>query len=319
MLPVRNCVGVKSTRAGQRPVHQTNQPAHYLISSISKPQPPTSLYRPIITIITTMPTAKTISEALDTLPSSSTTSLPSLHHKPTRRLLLTTKKQKFESSTSAETHRPRTLKWVPSHPQHLLSQEAWRKGGLNSRVKETILITGRDASVKQSLKFKCRFPLPFLEQNGPHDEDIIDDSLSEGGNEEATEGHGLTASDLEMDVETKGAGMTIEFLESDDLPPSPLPNLKSTTSPAAKRRRISQDDPNTQEIYDSLPKDFLELLKAEVPNGRTNISPGEFARVWKMSGRKMGNELVLAQNEYFGKLRVKEVKRKGGRGGEVKR
>ncbi|KAF3231233.1 hypothetical protein TWF191_006724 [Orbilia oligospora] len=274
-----------------------------------------------------MPSAKTISEALDTLPSSATFP-PSSHHKPTRRLLLTTKNPKFESSTSAETHRPKTLKWVPSHPQHLLSQDAWRKGGLNLRVKETILIAGRDAGVKQSLKFKCRLPLPFLEQNGPHDEDIIDNTLSEeeGNNgeglsgEEATQGLGLTLSDLETDVEMEGAGMTIDLLENDDPSssshPSPLLVPTSTTSPAAKRRRISRDDNKPQENYDSLPKDFLELLKSEVPGGRANVSPGEFARVWKMSGRRMGNELVLAQNEYFDKPRVKEARKKGKRGGK---
>ncbi|EGX48612.1 hypothetical protein AOL_s00080g241 [Orbilia oligospora ATCC 24927] len=273
-----------------------------------------------------MPSATTISEALDTLPSSATFP-PSSHHKPTRRLLLTTKKPKFDSSTSAETHRPETLKWVPSHPQHLLSHDAWRKGILNSRVKETILIAGRDAGVKQSLKFKCRLPLPFLEQNGPHDEDIIDNTLSEEGNdeeglsgEEATQGLGLTASDLEADVEMEGAGMTIDLLENDDpspsSPPSPLFDSTSTASPAAKRRRISRDDTKTQENYDSLPKDFLELLKSEVPGGRANVSPGEFARVWKMSGRRMGNELVLAQNEYFDKARVKEARKEGKRGGK---
>lgn len=176
--------------------------------------------------------------------------------------------------------------------------------------------------VLEALKFKCRLPLPFLEQNGPHDEDIIDDTLLKEGNNEAereeeTEGLGLTASDLEMDLETEGADMTIDLLENEDPPssPSPPPNPPSTSSPAAKRRRISKDDSNTQEIYDSLPKDFLELLKTKVPGGKNNVSPGDFARVWKMSGRSMGNELVLAQNEYFDKPKVKEVRRKGRKGG----
>ncbi|RVD87124.1 uncharacterized protein DFL_005367 [Arthrobotrys flagrans] len=250
-----------------------------------------------------MPTATTISEALDTLPSSTT--FPPSSPRPTRRILLTSARKKFQSSTPAETHRPAGLNWVPSHPQHLLSQDAWRNKG-----------------VKQSLKFKCRLPLPFLEQNGPHDEDIIDDTLLKEGNNEAereeeTEGLGLTASDLEMDLETEGADMTIDLLENEDPPssPSPPPNPPSTSSPAAKRRRISKDDSNTQEIYDSLPKDFLELLKTKVPGGKNNVSPGDFARVWKMSGRSMGNELVLAQNEYFDKPKVKEVRRKGRKGG----
>lgn len=139
--PARNCVGMKSARAGQRPVHQTNQPIHYLISSISKTQQP-----PQPSFI--MPTATTISEALDTLPSSTT--FPPSSPRPTRRILLTSARKKFQSSTPAETHRPAGLNWVPSHPQHLLSQDAWRnKGNLNLRVKETILITGRDAGVKQ--------------------------------------------------------------------------------------------------------------------------------------------------------------------------
>ncbi|KAF3265558.1 hypothetical protein TWF192_000208 [Orbilia oligospora] len=118
----------------------------------------------------------------------------------------------------------------------------------------------------------------------------------------------------------EGAGMTIDLLENDDPSssshPSPLLVPTSTTSPAAKRRRISRDDNKPQENYDSLPKDFLELLKSEVPGGRANVSPGEFARVWKMSGRRMGNELVLAQNEYFDKPRVKEARKKGKRGGK---
>ncbi|KAK6344610.1 hypothetical protein TWF718_006568 [Orbilia javanica] len=265
-----------------------------------------------------MPSATTISEALDTLPSS-TTFLPSPASRPIRRLLVNPPK-KFQSSTSAETHRPPGLKWVPSHPQHLLSQDALRKGNLNSRVKETILITGRDAGVKQSLKFGCRLPLPFLEQNGPHEEDIIDDDLPIEGNDGETEGSGLTAADLEMDIsDTEGANMTIDLLENEEPPsssPSPPPNPPSTSSPAAKRRRISKNGSNTQEIYDSLPDDFLELLRTEVPGGEKDVSPGDFARVWKMSGRSMGNELVLAQNEYFSKPKAKEVRRKGGRRGK---
>ncbi|KAK6497000.1 hypothetical protein TWF481_001979 [Arthrobotrys musiformis] len=267
-----------------------------------------------------MPPASTISEALDTLPSSSPFPHPPSKSRP---VLLVTTKKKFPSSTSAETHRPIGLTWVPSHPQHLLSRDAtWQKR--NSKVKETILIAGRDPGVKQSVKFKCRLPLPFLEQNGPHDEDMIDDDDDNAlniGNEEEEEGNeglGFTASDLEMD---ESADMTMDLLENPPSSPSPPPLPKkqnTTTSPAAKRRRISKhDDEEMEEGYESLPKDFLELLKTEVPGGRADVSPGEFARVWKMSGRSMGNELVLAQNEYFHKPKILKSQKKGKGKGRI--
>ncbi|KAK6523028.1 hypothetical protein TWF281_002450 [Arthrobotrys megalospora] len=179
-----------------------------------------------------MPGPTTISEALETLPSSS--AFPPASSKPNngRRLLVVTTKKKFASSTSAESHKPPSLKWVPSHPQHLLSNNSWNSGlKRDARVKESILITGRDAGVKQSLKFKCRLPLPFLEQNGPHDEDLMKDidndapeeANDENGGMEAADGLGFTASDLEMDTEdTQGGGITIDLLENLESEDPPL-------------------------------------------------------------------------------------------------
>ncbi|KAK6340021.1 hypothetical protein TWF730_001798 [Orbilia blumenaviensis] len=266
-----------------------------------------------------MPSATTIAEALDTLPSSS--SLSSHNISPTRRaplLLLnpTVRKNKFDSPTSASSHRPAALKWVPSHPQHLLSRNSNRSIDIPRRVKESILITGRDAGVKQSLKFKCRLPLPFLEQNGPHDEDLIDNTPEENDDSGDNEGR-------EMEEEGgRPAMMTLSDLEMDlDTPDSP------PAKPTPKRRRISKHHDKDQEVgggeeedelYDTLPADFLKLLKAEIPGGKSHVSPGDFARVWKMSGRAMGNELVLAQNEYFDASRARIGKKKKGRQGEEK-
>ncbi|KAF3918181.1 hypothetical protein ABW20_dc0104465 [Dactylellina cionopaga] len=255
----------------------------------------------------------TISEALQTLPSSSTSFTASSSTRQTsssRRLLVT--KKRFPSSADAETHQPTKLQWIP-HRSHLLAHgtDGGPRRRRDGKVKEALLITGRDSGVKQSLKFNCSLPLPFLEQNGPHDEDHpMDLDEDPVGNQDAHEGVGLTASDLEMDLESNEndrngrAGLTADFLEDleSESPPPATSKLKSKSpSHIAKRRRIDSKGAKEeeQERYDSLPLDFLQLLSSEIPGGRKSVSPGDFARVWKLSGRKMGNEMVLAQNEYF--------------------
>ncbi|EPS40365.1 hypothetical protein H072_5814 [Dactylellina haptotyla CBS 200.50] len=272
-----------------------------------------------------MPGPTTIAEALQTLPSSSTFFASAAGKPQTGRRLLVTKK-KFGSSASAEHHKPPKLQWV-SQQAHILPSDGTststpkRKKG----VKEAFLIAGRDSGVKQSLTFSCRLPLPFLEQNGPHDEDIEMD-LDEHSETTYPGGAGLTAGDLEMYSEpddeslpsgggggSGGGGLTAAFLEDLESEGSAPSGMKSqSTTHMAKRRRVdpSRDEPDE---CDSLPRDFLELLKSEVPGGKKNVSPGEFARVWKMSGRKMGNEMVLAQNQYFNSIETHDSphKRKG--------
>ncbi|KAF3923809.1 hypothetical protein ABW21_db0201121 [Orbilia brochopaga] len=256
----------------------------------------------------------TIEEALATLPASDKSfTIPHIPIDPAtghRRLLV--KNSKRPTSTSSSTSkRPPLQEWQPQ-PTHILTNANNHNRGLTriSKVKEAIQIAGRDPGFKQSLKFTSSLPLPFLEQNGYHDEDLTIEitGQQESISEEETGGAGLTASDLEFDLAStgndsddgEGAGMTANFLEDsmdDDSNPSPPPSTSKAAARPSKRQRI--DSSNT-ETSDSLPRDFLDLLKSEVPGGRTKVSPGDFARVWKLSGRKMGNDMVLAQNEYFG-------------------
>ncbi|KAK6541373.1 hypothetical protein TWF694_007186 [Orbilia ellipsospora] len=255
----------------------------------------------------------TIDEALQSLPSSAvsfTADQSSNRTTAGRRMLIT--KKKFTTSTSAEHHKPPQLRWVVASEPHILTNYGSNNSILREKrkIKESILIAGRDSGTKQSLKFSCQLPLPFLEQNGPQNEDFrmdLDEETEETGN--FVKGGGLTAEDLEMDIESEnnehsGGGLNIADLEdfgSDDILSASKPKPTPTTH-VTKRRRIDADQNDTKE-YDSIPKDFLDLLKSEIPGGKKYVSPGEFARVWKLSGRELGNDMVLAQNEYFGKSR----------------
>src|SRR5579871_5255009 len=88
-----------------------------------------------------------------------------------------------------------------------------------------------------AMRFNCSLPLPFLEQNGPHDEDLdveLDgvDSLS------VEAGAGLTADDLEME-ENQGGGLTADFLE--DSEPEEEDGSATSMSHINKRRRIESN------------------------------------------------------------------------------
>lgn len=187
-----------------------------------------------------------------------------------------------------------------------------------------------------ALRFSSSLPLPFLEQHGSHDEDLEigeEDALQGGGEQLDTsdlemgdmdEGPGgMTADFLEDSGEDEhmqaksqeGGGMTADFLEdSEENEGVPAKVKKGTmakpSEPAAKRRKLEGDA-----SVDALPDDFLKLLKEEVPSGKKDVSPGDFARVWKLSGRKLGNDMVLAQNQYFGMTakpeKLPKAKRKG--------
>ncbi|KAF3913684.1 hypothetical protein AA313_de0201903 [Arthrobotrys entomopaga] len=221
----------------------------------------------------------TIDEALRSLPSSAisfTADQPSNRTTSGRQLLI---KKKFSTSTSAENHRPPQLRWVVASQPHILTNYDTNNSILKEKrkIKESILITGRDSGAKQ------------------------------WGNDNLAKGGCLTAEDLEMDLESESSeqtrgGLTIAGLEefgSDDILPTGKP--KSTlTAHVTKRRRIDNSQADIEE-YDSIPRDFLALLKSEIPGGEKYVSPGDFARVWKMSGRELSNDMVLAQNEYFGK------------------
>ncbi|KAJ6261670.1 hypothetical protein Dda_2468 [Drechslerella dactyloides] len=255
--------------------------------------------------ITVMPGPTTIDEALESLPSSSdsftATGIPREPSSGRRQLLV--KGSKFASSKSAESYKPPKLEWHPLQT-HILTGAGTGNGRLTriGKVKESILIAGRDTGVKQSLKFKNSLPLPFLSQNGDHEEDLVVDLKDDPTPGQDAVGGGLTASDLELDPQSdgngsEGAGMSADFLEDmDDDPKDPTPVKPIPASRPSKRRRTNSSN---EDNSDSLPRDFLELLEAEVPGGRKKVSPGDFARVWKMSGRKMGNDMVLAQNKYF--------------------
>ncbi|KAF3935259.1 hypothetical protein ABW19_dt0203633 [Dactylella cylindrospora] len=288
----------------------------------------------------------TISEALLNLPSSSrsfTSSSSSGQPLSNGRRLLVTKK-KFTSSASAETHKPAKLQWVKEQT-HIRTDRGVSSSGIkrDGKVKEAILISGRDGGVKQgldetlmwrdsgfaiALKFNCSLPLPFLEQNGIHDEDLGMDIDNDEVEESAGGGMGLTASDLDMDMgeddeisqnwQPREGGLTADdllegFEEEAPKPSTSNPKQKhKPTSHIPKRRRIDADLDDIT-ASDILPADFLELLKSELPR-KKNASPGDFARVWKMSGRRMGNDMVSAQNEYFSLVegvKKPDMKKKG--------
>ncbi|KAK6331231.1 hypothetical protein TWF696_003291 [Orbilia brochopaga] len=238
-----------------------------------------------------------IEEALATLPASETSF--TVPHIPLGGRKIEIKNRKHPEST---TPKPKLQPWLPT-PTHFLINPNHHNRGLTriSKVKPSFNFAGISPPCKQSIKFNSALPLPFLEQNGPHDEYLaVEDTDEPAASHDDTGGAGLTASDLELDLESdgssngEGAGMSAQFLEDSD----DEANSKPAPRPP-KRQRIASFHDTPEDGQTSLPPDFLELLRIQVPGGRKEVSPGDFARVWKLSGRKIGNDMVLAQNEYF--------------------